>query len=172
MQVKTLEQLKAENAETPTDDLEVTQDAEIKDDAEAVEESSTETVVDGDQESKDDEQEATEVWMQTEEQPSNGDNDNAKFTDSDVAAAKRNLRSKLEKRHSKETDDLKAEIEALKQQMTQPAKAPVVDQNVDLPPKLEDFDYDDQKHHQALLHKQCLRQLRQRFYFCKATQFH
>ena len=58
------------------------------------------------------------------------------FTSSDISAAKKKLRAKLERRHESETDELKAEIEALKQRVT----APQVATKVAPRPKYADFD--------------------------------
>ena len=134
----TLEQLKAENAaleaaneeETTTPPQEVAEETEVIPEVEAVEveeEESGEVAEPNEDETADTE---TEDWMQSGDTEPQADK---KFTDGDIGAAKAKLRAKLERKHDTETDDLKAEIERLKNnQGTAPVKArPTREQFVD-----------------------------------------
>ena len=108
---QTLEELKAENAaaevEVKTPPQEVETEIEVVA-AEVKAEESGEVV-----EPNEDETEKTEVedWMQSDEPESQADK---KYSGEDIGNAKAKLRSKLDKKHNTETDELKAEIERLK----------------------------------------------------------
>lgn len=110
-----LEELKAENAAEETETQEQPQaiEEEVTDEAAETEtEESSETA-----EISEPEAEAVEAedWMQ-------GDDDTTEksFTSSDIAAAKKKLRAKLDRKHEEETNELKAELERLRS--AQPAK--------------------------------------------------
>lgn len=141
MPYQTLEQLKAENAESEQEATQVTPDSEEQSEVEAVEQSDSDVVEAGEPEQQAQEDESTEAWMQTDEQASSSEG--AKFTDHDVAAAKRNLRAKLEKKHGGEVDELRSEIESLKSQLKAPASQSA--KPLGGPPRAEDYDFDDQK---------------------------
>ncbi len=108
----TLAELKAENAEDKTTEVE-----ETETDPQLVEEATEEAELEAVEEETEDPKEAaepgegeteeteTEAWMQTD-----GDK---KFTDGDIGAAKKKLRAKLESKHNEETDELKARIAQL-----------------------------------------------------------
>lgn len=144
--MQTLEELKAENAQLEaqeaTDVVEnaVTEDelAPQADELEAEEtagevESIVDDVAAETTEETTDEPEL-EAWMQSDDdQTSQADNG---FTGSDIAAAKKKLRTKLERRHSEEVEQLQAEINKLKEGGAQPQKLSK--------PKREDYyDHDD-----------------------------
>jgi hypothetical protein len=138
--MKTLEELKAENAKAEEESAEVTATEAEETETEAVEEEEQESddlAEDGKEESSEAE---TEAWMQSDEQTSDG----AEFTGSDIAAAKRKLRAKLERQHNSELEELKKQIETLKggNQQTQSKLPPR--------PKREDFDFDDDAYDAAL----------------------
>ena len=65
-----------------------------------------------------------------------------KFTDSDVAAARRNMRARLEKKHDKEKSELLARIEKLENERNSSAAQPV--RGKAAKPKREDFEDDEQ----------------------------
>lgn len=145
MQVKTLEELKAENAQAEEESTPVTPDDVEEIEVEAVEEESEEVVEAGESERQSEEEESTEAWMQADEQVSD-DSDDVKFTDHDVAAAKRNLKAKLEKKHDKVVEELKAKIEALESGRVTGVNESVSDSKM---PTLEDVDFDEAKLQQA-----------------------
>lgn len=138
--MKTLKELKAENADEATPlEAEATQAeplAEVVEEAaEVAEEVSLDNANQGETEAVETE---VEAWMQTEEEVEQGSEKEPKFTDSDIGKAKQKLRAKMEKKHESELDDLKAQIEALK---TAPQTAPIA---TNAKPKREDFyDADD-----------------------------
>lgn len=143
---KTLEELKRENAEAEAKSTEVPQTEEEETETEAVEEEteeSSEVAEPGDGETEETE---TEAWMQSDEQASQEGAEKS-FTGSDIAAAKRKLRAKLERTHNSEVEELRAEIEKLKsggvQQQASAAPEPKR-------PRLEDFDHDEDAHQDAL----------------------
>jgi len=111
MTAKTLEELKRENAEAETQVVEA--EIEEVEEPEEIEQEPEYTESDDDQEDdqdEDEEDEGTEAWMKSEKQGSQKD---AKFTSSDIAAAKRKLKAKLEQKDS-ELEELKAEVERLR----------------------------------------------------------
>lgn len=112
--MKTLADLKAENLAEETLDTETPQGSEeevleVEDKEESQE---PEKIAELDQEADEDTAEGEEAeledWQKVDESA------DKKFTDSDIGAAKRNLRAKMEKKHETETDTLRAEIERLK----------------------------------------------------------
>lgn len=108
MQTKTLEELKAENAQAEQAEAESVNglSENTEDEAETQEASSTE------QEESTEEVLTPELepWMQSDQEDDAG----KKFTDSDIGKAKAKLRAKLEREHSSEVDQLKQQIEELK----------------------------------------------------------
>jgi len=129
MQTKTLAELKAENAAAEENaDLEGTPEevAEIES-GEVVEESAESEEGEGTKKTPE-----PESWMLTGEDEESEEAEK-KFTNSDVWAAKKKLRAKLESKHNSEVDELRAEIERLKTQ--------TVPQGKELErPKRSDFD--------------------------------
>lgn len=150
---KTLEELKAENAAQEAAEAKALEESKAvvkpkdeEDDEPGYEagktESNSKDKADSDQEGDN----QTEAWMaedSEDEQASGGGR--AKFSDSDVAAAKRKLRAKLEKEHNDELERLKAEIEQLKRGRTEQPS-----QDVGKVPTLEQFDYDEAKYAAAM----------------------
>lgn len=140
MQIQTLEELKRENVditEEPTEEsVSNVEEPEIEaveteaEEPEQVAEPATDSEAEG----------SIETWMQEEEQASEAEKE---FSGHDIAAAKRKLKAKLEKRHESEVEALRAEIEKLKAN-------PAPTQEVQALPKLEDFDYDQERHAQAV----------------------
>lgn len=126
-----LSELKAENAKLeevkepePIEEVE-TELIEDESEPEPVEQEETAEV----EEETEAEEAEQPAWMQTEEEEVE-----RKYTGGDIGAAKRKLREKLERKHTSEVDELKAEIEKLKttgQPQAQPASNPK--------PKREDF---------------------------------
>ena len=118
--MQTLEELKRENAEE-----EAKAKAEVKELVEAEEETEAEEVeteldesVDADK-ATDDEGNDQPAWMSEDSDSQDEGNGERKFTGSDIAAAKRKLKLKLESRNS-EVDELKQQLEQMKQQLQQP----------------------------------------------------
>lgn len=147
MEDKSLEELKAENAKTETAEEEQQSAAATETEEE---EAATEDAQDTESEAETDEEEGAkpdvEDWMQSDEQASEGGGDK-RFTDGDVAAAKRKLQAKLEKRHTSEVEELKRKIEALEkgrstQQPADTGQKPM--------PTLEAHDYDEAKYQKAM----------------------
>lgn len=140
---KTLDELKAENAALEAAQAE-TQVAEVENDE-------TETHYEGDEvEAKETKTEgevsaAPEAWMAEDSEDEQASGGGAKFSDGDIAAAKRKLRAKLEKQHNEELERVKAELEALKRNVTQPAV-----QSTATVPTLEQCDYDEGKYAAAM----------------------
>lgn len=139
-----LEELKAQNtadeAETVEVETEAAEEAEAEETQEQEEVESGE-VSEGDAEAGEGETEV-EAWQLEDEQASEGGE--KRFTDSDVAAAKRKLKARIEKRDD-EIAQLKAELEKLKSgRVEQPTaeRKPM--------PKLEDYDYDESKYQAAM----------------------
>lgn len=86
--------------------------------------------------------EDVEDWMKS------GDEPQKEFTSRDIKAAKTNLKAKLDKRHSSETDELRAEIEQLKKTQNATPQQPLKR------PKRDDFfesDEPDQAYDDAVL---------------------
>lgn len=130
--MKTFEELKAENAVAASEPVvpQPTAETEVNTGETSVEEPEQDAEPAGDETEG-----SSESWMQTDEKE-------AKFTDSDIAAAKRKLRAKLEREHNTEVERIKAELEVLKARpkLAEPA----------VMPKLADFDYDEDAHHAAI----------------------
>lgn len=140
---KTLDELKAKNAALEAAQTE-TEVAEVENDE-------TETHYEGDEvEAKETEPEgevsaAPEAWMADDSEDEQASGSGAKFSDGDIAAAKRKLRAKLEKQHNEELERVKAALEALKRGVTQPAV-----QSTATVPTLEQCDYDEGKYAAAM----------------------
>lgn len=132
MNIKTLAQIKQENAEAET--VEDTAKPQIDDqpieEAKADEEILPEQESDAETDKPTGEEESLESWMDAEENPDSGPS----FSGSDIAAAKKNLRAKLEKRHDVEVDELKVKIQRLEANTN-------IEQSVNTgtKPKREDF---------------------------------
>jgi len=107
---KTLAELKAENAALEQDQVEEAPQAEELENepVEAAEAAPEEPEESAESEESEEAETEVEAWMQTEDEVEQ------KFTGSDIAAAKRKVRAKLEKKHTSEVDELRAEIESLK----------------------------------------------------------
>ena len=132
----TLEDLKAENAKAEEAAEQKTETVETESKEEVVEIESEETAETEESTEEESEEKETESWMTTEEQTSDGD---AKFTDGDVAAAKRKLKAKLSKKDD-EIEVLRKKVETLESQgvrteVSQPAQKRSM-------PKSGDFDYE------------------------------
>lgn len=140
---KTLDELKAENAaleaaQTETQAVEVEND-ETETHYEGAEDQAKETETEGEV------SEAPEAWMADDSEDEQASSSGAKFSDGDIAAAKRKLRAKLEKQHNEELERVKAELESLKRGVTQPAA-----QSTATVPTLEQCDYDEGKYAAAM----------------------
>lgn len=125
--MQTLEDLKRANAEEETKaTAEVKEPVEVEEETEAEEvEPELEESVDADEATDDDEEDNDQpAWMTEESEDSDSQEDDGngerKFTGSDIAAAKRKLKQKLESKNS-EVDDLKQQLEQMKQQLQQPS---------------------------------------------------
>lgn len=143
--MQTLEELKAENAAAEQEPIEESASDIEESDVEAVEESEEEGVELAEVDAEESDEDAIDDWMKEGEELSNNDD---QFTGSDIAAAKRKLRAKLEKKHNSELEELKAELEALKAGNVQQVFKP--EPTVKAKPKLEDFDYDEAQYESAL----------------------
>lgn len=143
MEEKTLEELKAENAATEEEETKDTASEETETEEEAAEEEAQESESEAETDEEEGDEPEVEDWQQSDEQASEGSGDK-RFTDSDVAAAKRKLRAKLEKAHNSEIDELKRQIEALKggRREETPSVKPM--------PTLEQHGYDEAKFQKAL----------------------
>jgi hypothetical protein len=145
--MKTLEELKAENAETEVKtDESVPQAEEVKAEEEAVEEESEELVDPGEGEQTETEGTETEAWMQTEEQTSEGDDEETVVP----LAAHTKMRGKLKGRigeQNEELEQLRAENAALKSGHPAPAQETATPAAM---PTLEGSDYDEAKYQQDL----------------------
>ena len=142
--MRTLEELKADNAKLEEETVDVTTTETEETLEEAVEDEVIETgeIVESDPEDKTETE--TEAWMQ-EDDESSIDSDK-KFTDHDIANAKKKLKAKVGSQ-VEEIDSLKAEIERLSagtapaQQQTPTAK-PM--------PKFADYDFDEDSYAEAM----------------------
>lgn len=145
---KTLAELKAENAKSEQEGLDNTasEKPESKDEAIEVEDQETEQVAESG--SDDDEETEIESWKLTDEQQS--EKDDRKFSDHDIAAAKKKLKLKLES-EKEENESLRAEIEKLKAQIDGgQAQSTEQVQKIKPRPTLESFDYDEEKYANAM----------------------
>ena len=138
----TLDELKAQNADEPSEDSKVTIEPEQEKSEVQTEEVEEEASEPEKEEGKQEESE-TEDWMS--EESNDSDNDESGFKPNPQAAAvRKKLRAKLH-----EKDD---ELESLKAKLEQYESNPPQVRQEKLParPKLEDFDYDEAKHEEAL----------------------
>lgn len=125
----TLEQLKEENAKAEAEVNQNPQTDDAETDAGATEDQLDDTgPADTGSESKSDSE--AEPWMLTGEEESSDTGDGShdqdrKFTDSDVAAARRNMRAKLTKKHDKEKSEYEARIAALEAKIEGQGPQPV-----------------------------------------------
>ena len=136
---KTLDELKAENAQAEDETIEDTATEIVEPEVDAGEVETEEVEQPAEVEQQETEETELEDWQLSDEQASE-----KQFTGGDIAAAKRKLRSKLEKQHSSEVEQLKAEIEALKNQR------PVEPVTPSAVPTLEQFEYDNEKYQKAM----------------------
>jgi hypothetical protein len=145
--MKTLEELKAENADTEVKtDESIPQAEEVETEVEAVEEESEEVVNPGEGEQTETEGAETEAWMQTEEQTSEGSDEETVVP----LAAHTKMRGKLKGRigeQNEELEQLRAENASLKQGRAAPAQETATPAAM---PTLEGSEYDEAKYQQAL----------------------
>ena len=136
MAKQSLAELRAENeTEEPNEDA-TPQVEESKVEDVEVEEETEELETDADLNQEDETEDVSEDTEETEIedwQKADDSNVEKKFTDGDIGAAKHKLRARMERKHETETDELKAEIERLK-------NATPVTPAVTARPKLSDFD--------------------------------
>ena len=118
---KTLDELKAENAAIEAAKAQAPQASAEDDQSDAVEVGElNDQDAEPDEDGENTEAEA-ESWMNGDSQESQSAE--RKFTDSDVAAAKKKMRAKLEREHQSEVERLQAELEAERQKhVLQPAQ--------------------------------------------------
>ena len=145
----TLEQLKEENAKA--DKEAGAQPQSANEDLEAGAEDQGKPNNDGAAEHSDDDEGAKkplEPWMQSDEDESDPDghasDSDKKFTDGDVAAARRKMRAKLEKKHESEKEQLLKRIEDLENNQQKPAAtvkpAAVIPEGTTAKPRREQFE--------------------------------
>lgn len=143
--MKTLEQLKAENAETEVKiDESLPKAEEVETEEEAGEEVAEEEDSPGEGDQPETGETEPEAWMQTEEQTSDDDDKTVPL------GALTSVRAKLKGRigeRDEEIERLRAENESLKQGHQAPAQETATAADM---PKLEDHDYDDAKYQQAM----------------------
>lgn len=142
--MKTLEELKAENAEAEVKAEEAPVTPEVETEEEVAKEETQDSVIPAEDEEEEGEETKVEAWMQTEEQASEGAE--KKFTNDDMAGLRHKMKAKLEDSNG-EIEKLRAENEALRRGGSQQAA-----QTDQLPPrpKREDFDFDDDAYDSAM----------------------
>lgn len=140
MTVKTLDELREENANLEQEDSEQTASDELEVEEEVVDEESQEADEVAEPESEESEDSEVESWRLTDEQQS--DEDGKTFTSHDIKKAKEKLKTRLSAKDD-ENESLKAEIEKLKQQLNNPQQS--VAQQVRPKPTMESVDYDEDK---------------------------
>ncbi len=144
---KTLEQLKAENAESTEETNETLPQAEeVKAKEEAVEEVAEEDNDSGGSDDSETGETETEAWMQTEEQTSEGSDEETVVP----LSAHTKMRGKLKGRigeQDQELEQLRTENAALKQGRAAPAQETATTAAM---PTLEGSEYDEAKYQQAL----------------------
>lgn len=116
---RTLEQLKEENAKAEAESTSTPQTDEDETKAGAVE-AETDTSTGAEAGTGEDVKTEIEPWMQSGEEESDADghaSDDKQFSGKDIAAAKRNLRAKLEKRQTAKDEQYEARIAALEKQV-------------------------------------------------------
>jgi hypothetical protein len=142
---QTLAELKAQNA-TEEAELIAAPEPVVKEvEIEAVE-VEPEELDEGSEPKPEEPEEATAEPWQIEEDEQASEDGSAKFGDSDIAAAKRKLRAKLERKHSDELAELKAENETLRRGGSTAAAQP---QQAAMP-TLESCDYDEANYSKSL----------------------
>lgn len=145
MSHQTLEELKRQNAEADASETEATEsspEVEVEErQAEAVETEEAEPELIEESAEEEAEPEEAEAWLVDDEQASSEDQPKS-FSGSDIKAARMKERVKAEKRYEREIDELKAQLEAMKQPQSQSPKTP---------PRLADYDYDEEKFQQAMV---------------------
>ena len=131
---QTLEELRAENAAAEAANAPVPQaEADVADDTAAAGDTGADDHAD-DQGDQDNQQAEPEAWMTGDDQESPGAQ--KKFTDKDIGAAKAGLRAKLEKQHQTELDQMRAQLEELRNKS-------VVQQPTSKPKREQFYDQDD-----------------------------
>lgn len=130
----TLEELRAENAAAETENAQAPQPGATEvEEVAAADQNTTDDLAEGD-EGEEGQAAEPESWMKGDDQESQ--EAGKKFTDGDIGAAKAKLRAKLEKQHQSELDELRAQLEAQRNQTVTPQPS--------ARPKREDFyDQDD-----------------------------
>jgi hypothetical protein len=145
--MQTLEQLKAENAEPEVKtDESIPQAEEVKAEEEAVEEESEELVDPGEGEQTDTEGAETEAWMQTEEQTSEGSDNETVVPLASHIKMRGTLKAKIGDQ-SGEIEQLNAKIALLEQGRAAPAQETATPAAM---PTLEGSDFDEAKYQQEL----------------------
>ena len=125
-----LSELKAQNEAEEIAQTETVEDQEV----ESVEEPEP---IEETEEIQSQEEEGEEQKPEVEDWQKSDDEVVPMFTSSDISAAKKKLRAKMTRKHESETESLKAEIDALKKQISTPQpQAPKVQPK----PKYSDFD--------------------------------
>lgn len=120
---QTLEELRAENATEQAPAAAVPQTVVEEEETDAAGDQSEVDDQAGDQDDEGGKQADPEDWMKSDDQESQGAG--KKFTDGDIGAAKAKLRAKLEKQHQSELDELRAQLEAQRNQsVPQPSARP------------------------------------------------
>lgn len=143
---QTLEELKAENATEEAEAAKATEPELEEAEDEAAEDESEEAPEIAESDGDDPDEPEAEPWQQEEDEQASDDSGSAKFGDSDIAAAKRKLRAKLERQHNDELAQLKAEIDALKRGGSTAAAKP----QEAIMPTLESVDYDEAQYAKAM----------------------
>ncbi|MCH9645659.1 MAG: hypothetical protein K0U08_03340 [Proteobacteria bacterium] len=138
MTVKTLDELREENAKLENEESEQPASEDLEVESEAVEDEPQETDEVAEPESEESEESEIESWRLTDEQQS--EEDEKTFTSHDIKKAKEKLKVRLAAKDD-ENESLKAEIERLNKQL----ESPQVSQQVKPKPTLESVDYDEDK---------------------------
>lgn len=140
MTVKTLDELREENAKLEQENSEQPASDELEVEEDAIEDEPQEADEVAEPESEESEESEIESWRLTDEQQS--EEDEKTFTSHDIKKAKEKLKTRLSAKDD-ENESLKAEIEKLKQQLNNPQQA--VTQQVKPKPTMESVDYDEDK---------------------------
>jgi len=142
---QSLADLKAENAEPEAEEAATPQEVEEAEEEEAVEVETEEPEEEAETPEGEPAPAETEAWMEDE-------TDNAAPKEVPLSALQA-VRSKLKGKNNElkgENSDLRSEIDQLKAQMTQVQQPQVTQAASTVMPKLEDFEYDEDKYHQAV----------------------
>lgn len=133
---QTLEELREENAAAEAANAQVPQTgADDVDDTAADDTTGTDDHAD-DQGDQQDQQAEPEDWMKGDDQESQETDTERKFTSRDIKAAKTAVRAKYERQHQSELDQMRAELEELRNKS-------VVQQPSDKPKREQFYDHDD-----------------------------